>query len=120
MDAAIVDGTAHLNAMAATSWPPLGVQPERRRSGLLDGGTPYYDLYETADGKHVSVGALEPQFYAELVELLGLNDPAPDRDDPAALPGCATCSPRRSAAAPRPSGPRSSTRPTPASRRCCR
>jgi alpha-methylacyl-CoA racemase len=85
VDAAIVDGTAHLNAMAATQ-AALGVQPERRRSGLLDGGTPYYDLYETADGKHVSVGALEPQFYAELVERLGLTDQAPDRDDPAALP----------------------------------
>jgi alpha-methylacyl-CoA racemase len=85
VDAAIVDGTAHLNALAATQ-AALGVQPERRRSGLLDGGTPYYDLYETADGKHVSVGALEPQFYAELVERLGLTGQAPDRDDPAALP----------------------------------
>jgi alpha-methylacyl-CoA racemase len=85
VDAAIVDGTAHLNAMAATM-AALGVQPERRRSGLLDGGTPYYDLYETADGKHVSVGALEPQFYADLIERLGLTDRAPDRDDRAALP----------------------------------
>ena len=82
VDAAIVDGTAHLNAMGAT-FAALGVQPERRRSGLLDGGTPYYDLYETADGQHVSVGALEPQFYAELVRLLGLEGQAPDRDDPA-------------------------------------
>ncbi|MEJ7794589.1 MAG: CaiB/BaiF CoA-transferase family protein [Nocardioides sp.] len=82
VDAAIVDGTAHLNAMGAT-FAALGVQPERRRSGLLDGGTPYYDLYETADGKHVSVGALEPQFYAELIRLLGLEGQAPDRDDPA-------------------------------------
>jgi alpha-methylacyl-CoA racemase len=82
VDAAIVDGTAHLNAMGAT-FAALGVQPGRRRSGLLDGGTPYYDLYETADGKHVTVGALEPQFYAELIRLLGLEDVAPDRDDPA-------------------------------------
>ncbi len=82
VDAAIVDGTAHLNAMGAT-FAALGVQPERRRSGLLDGGTPYYDLYETADGKHVTVGALEPQFYAELIRLLDLEDVAPDRDDPA-------------------------------------
>jgi alpha-methylacyl-CoA racemase len=84
VDAAIVDGTAHLNALAATL-AALGVQPERRRSGLLDGGTPYYDLYETADGGHVSVGALEPQFYDDLVERLGLSDRVPDRDDPAAL-----------------------------------
>ncbi len=82
VDAAIVDGAAHLNAMGAT-FAALGVQPERRRSGLLDGGTPYYDLYETADGRHVTVGALEPQFYAELIRLLGLEDIAPDRDDPA-------------------------------------
>ncbi len=82
VDAAIVDGTAHLTAMGATL-AALGVQPERRRSGLLDGGTPYYDLYETADGKHMSVGALEPQFYAELIRLLGLEGQAPDRDDPA-------------------------------------
>ena len=68
--------------MGAT-FAALGVQPERRRSGLLDGGTPYYDLYETADGKHVTVGALEPQFYAELIRLLDLEDVAPDRDDPA-------------------------------------
>ena len=83
VDAAIVDGTAHLNAMAAT-FAALGVQPERRRSGLLDGGTPYYDVYETADGRHMSVGALEPQFYAELLRLLELD--LPDRDDPANLP----------------------------------
>ncbi|MGZ5404799.1 MAG: CaiB/BaiF CoA transferase family protein [Nocardioides sp.] len=82
VDAAIVDGTAHLTAMGAT-FAALGVQPERRRSGLLDGGTPYYDLYETSDGKHLSVGALEPQFYAELIRLLGLEGQAPDRDDPA-------------------------------------
>jgi alpha-methylacyl-CoA racemase len=42
---------------------------------------PYYDLYETADGKHMSVGALEPQFYAEFVRLLGIEDTAPDRYD---------------------------------------
>jgi alpha-methylacyl-CoA racemase len=82
VDAAIVDGVASLNAMA-TTFAGLGLQPETRASGLLDGGTPYYDLYETADGRHVSVGALEPQFYAELLRRLGLEDTAPDRDDPA-------------------------------------
>jgi crotonobetainyl-CoA:carnitine CoA-transferase CaiB-like acyl-CoA transferase len=44
-------------------------------------GTPWYDLYETADGEHVSVGALEPQFWAALVERIGVD--LPDRDDPA-------------------------------------
>ncbi|MBC2931947.1 CaiB/BaiF CoA-transferase family protein [Nocardioides sp. zg-1228] len=80
VDAAIVDGTAHLNAMAST-FAAIGLATGTRRSGLLDGGTPWYDLYETADGRHVSVGALEPQFWAALVERIGVD--LPDRDDPA-------------------------------------
>ncbi len=83
VDAAIVDGTAHLNAMA-TTLHAVGVASDRRVSGLLDGGTPYYDIYETADARHVSVGSLEPQFYAELVRLLEID--LPDRNDPANLP----------------------------------
>ncbi|MGN6252423.1 MAG: CaiB/BaiF CoA transferase family protein [Marmoricola sp.] len=85
VDAAIVDGTAHLNAMGA-AFLASGLQGEGRMSGLLDGGTPYYDLYETSDGRHVSVGALEPQFYAELVARLGIAEQAPDRYDPANFP----------------------------------
>ena len=80
VDAAIVDGAAHLNLM----WAAIlagGFGQEKRRSNLLDGGIPYYDLYETADGKHMSVGSLEPQFYAALLERLGLTDRAPDRSD---------------------------------------
>ena len=50
---------------------------EERVSNLLDGGTPFYDIYETADGEHMSVGALEPQFFAAFVELLGIQDTAP-------------------------------------------
>ncbi len=84
VDAAIVDGTAHLSAMFA-SMLAGGTAHERRASGLLDGAAPYYDLYETADGRHMSVGPLEPQFYAVLVERLGLED-APDRDDLAQWP----------------------------------
>ena len=80
VDAAIVDGTAHLNAIAST-FAAVGLDTGRRASGMLDGGTPWYDLYETADGKHVSVGALEPQFWAALVERIGVE--LPDRDDPA-------------------------------------
>lgn len=78
VDAAIVDGTAHLNAMSAT-FAALGMPQDRRASGLLDGGTPYYDIYETADGRHMSVGSLEPQFYDELVRLLDVE--LPDRND---------------------------------------
>jgi alpha-methylacyl-CoA racemase len=83
VDAAIVDGTAHLNAMGA-AFLVSGLQGDGRLSGLLDGGTPYYDIYETADGKHMSVGALEPQFYDELIRLLGVE--APDRYDPKNYP----------------------------------
>src|SRR5690606_25791155 len=77
--AAIVDGTAHLNAMAA-SMLGMGVAGGRG-SGLLDGGAPYYAIYETSDGQHMSVGSLEPQFYDELVRILELD--LPDRNDPA-------------------------------------
>jgi alpha-methylacyl-CoA racemase len=81
VDAAIVDGTAHLSAMFA-SMLASGFAQERRAAGLLDGGAPFYDVYETADGRHMAVGALEPQFYAVLLERLELID-APDRNDPA-------------------------------------
>ena len=85
MDAAIVDGTAHLNSMA-TGLLAGGLLREERAANLLDGGAPYYDLYETADGKHLAVGALEPQFYDALVAGLGIADSAPDRNDPANHP----------------------------------
>lgn len=75
VDAAVVDGTAHLSAMihgmlAAGAWQ------DRRGANLLDGGCPYYGTYGTADGKHMAVGALEPRFYAEFLRLLGLDDQA--------------------------------------------
>ena len=79
VDAAIVDGTAHLNAMSA-GMLSSGSLREERGTNLLDGGMPFYDLYETSDGRHMSVGPLEPQFYAVFVGLLGIED-APDRYD---------------------------------------
>ena len=82
VDAAIVDGTAHLNSMAAGLLAG-GLLREERAANLLDGGAPFYDLYETADGRHLAVGALEPQFYDELLAGLGLHGSVPDRDDPA-------------------------------------
>jgi alpha-methylacyl-CoA racemase len=82
IDAAIVDGTANLNAMTSAFLAGGGMK-EQRASNLLDGGVPYYDIYETADGEHMSVGSLEPQFYDQLVDLLGIKDTAPDRYDPA-------------------------------------
>jgi alpha-methylacyl-CoA racemase len=85
VDAAIVDGVAHLNAMGS-SFLASGLATERRAANLLDGGVPFYDLYETADGGHLAIGALEPRFYDALVEGLGIRDRAPDRDDPANHP----------------------------------
>ncbi len=85
VDAAIVDGTAHLNAMA-TGFLASGLYREQRAANLLDGGAPFYDVYETADGRHLAVGSLEPKFYDDLVRLLGIADTAPDRNDPANHP----------------------------------
>jgi alpha-methylacyl-CoA racemase len=76
VDAAIVDGTAHLNAMTNAFLASGGFQ-EKRGANLLDGGVPFYDVYETSDGRHMSVGALEPQFYATLISMLGLDGTAP-------------------------------------------
>ncbi len=80
IDAAIVDGTANLNAMTAAFLAGGNFQ-EKRASNLLDGGAPYYDIYETSDGKHMSVGALEPQFYEIFLDLLDIRATAPDRYD---------------------------------------
>jgi len=79
VDAAIVDGTAHLNAMGAGMLAGGNLR-EERAANMLDGGMPFYDVYETSDGRHMSVGALEPQFYEEFVRVLGLGA-APDRHD---------------------------------------
>ncbi len=78
VDAAITDGTAHLLAM------PLAMQAggawsSRRGTNLLDSGAPFYDVYETSDGRWMSVGGLEPQFYAAMEQLLG--EELPDRND---------------------------------------
>jgi alpha-methylacyl-CoA racemase len=80
VDAAIVDGTAHLNTMTAAILA-AGTFKEERAANLLDGGVPFYDLYETSDGKHMSVGALEPQFFDAFVTLLGIKDVAPGQAD---------------------------------------
>jgi alpha-methylacyl-CoA racemase len=84
VDAAIVDGTAHLNAMGAV-FHATGLHGDQRVSGLLDGGMPYYDVYVTSDGRHLSVAPLEGRFYGEFLDLLGLAGEVPDRNDFAAL-----------------------------------
>ena len=82
VDAAIVDGVTHLGTMIH-SMLAAGAWQDRPGVNLLDGGAPFYAVYRTADGGHMAVGALEPQFYAEFAALLGLGDAAPDRSDPA-------------------------------------
>jgi alpha-methylacyl-CoA racemase len=80
VDAAIVDGTTHL-ATAVYGLLGGGFWSEQRATNLLDGGTPFYDVYETSDGRHVAVGPLEPQFYAEFTRLLGADETWPERTD---------------------------------------
>ncbi|MFD5032212.1 CaiB/BaiF CoA transferase family protein [Streptomyces sp. NPDC058405] len=80
VDAAIVDGTAHLTTMIHAMMGAGGWQ-DRRGANLLDGGSPFYGSYETADGEYMAVGALEQRFYNEFIELLGIADDVPARKD---------------------------------------
>jgi alpha-methylacyl-CoA racemase len=72
VDTAMVDGAALLMAMVC-SLRATGKWTDEVGGNLLDGGAPFYDTYETADGEYVAVGAIEPRFYAELVRGLGLD-----------------------------------------------
>ena len=87
VDCAICDGAASLMAMfselsAQNRWS------EQRASNLLDGGAPYYRAYACADGRHIALGPLEPQFYALFRKLVGLEGDSDfdRRDDPALRP----------------------------------
>jgi alpha-methylacyl-CoA racemase len=86
VDAAMVDGTAMLSQMVM-SLRGIGVWRDERRSNLLDGAAPFYDTYRCADGGFVAVGALEPQFYAALLDGLGVGaEEFGDQHDPAGWP----------------------------------
>ena len=74
VDAAMVDGSSVLVQMM-WAFREMGMWTDERGTNMLDGGAPYYDTYECADGRYVSVGAIEPQFYAAMLGGLGL-DPA--------------------------------------------
>ncbi|MBA3282276.1 MAG: CoA transferase [Acidimicrobiia bacterium] len=71
VDAAMVDGAASLMTMT-WSFRAMGMWEDERGTNMLDTGAHFYDTYETADGKFVSIGSIEPQFYAELLRLTGL------------------------------------------------
>ncbi|KAJ8338778.1 hypothetical protein SKAU_G00355640 [Synaphobranchus kaupii] len=77
IDASMVEGAAYVGSFVWKS-RAIGLWNRPRGENILDGGAPYYGTYRTSDGKHVAVGAIEPQFYDQLVQGLGL--------DPATLP----------------------------------
>ncbi len=72
VDAAMVDGIAQQFA-SIMGFRAMGIWEDRREANFLDGGAPFYDCYETADGRFVSVGAIEPPFYAQLLALVGFD-----------------------------------------------
>lgn len=76
VDAAMVDGSASLMGVFH-GLDAMGAWSDRRGTNVLDGGAPFYGVYETSDGEWVSVGAFEPKFYAELLRALGLEDVDP-------------------------------------------
>jgi len=71
VDAAMVDGVMSI-AGPFYSMHALGMHTDARGSNFFDGGAPFYNVYETRDGKYVSVAAIEPHFYAQLLDKLGL------------------------------------------------
>ncbi len=75
IDCAMSDGAASLMAMFY-GFKGAGAWRETRRSNLLDGGAHFYDTYQCADGRWISIGSIEPQFYALLLEKTGIADPA--------------------------------------------
>ncbi|SRX94040.1 putative alpha-methylacyl-CoA racemase Mcr (2-methylacyl-CoA racemase) (2-arylpropionyl-CoA epimerase) [Mycobacterium tuberculosis H37Rv] [Mycobacterium shimoidei] len=86
VDAAMIDGSSMLVQMM-WAMRGMGMWTDERGTNMLDGGAPYYDTYECADGRYVAVGAIEPQFYAAMLAGLGL-DPAdlPAQNDRARWP----------------------------------
>ena len=118
VDAAMVDGAAHLFSMVHGLLGAGGWRDERE-ANLLDGGAPFYAVYECADGRFVAVGALEPPFWAELVAGLGVEVEG-EQYDPDTWPAQRRRSRRPSARARATSGRRTSRPPTRASPRCCR
>ncbi|MEH3156180.1 MAG: CaiB/BaiF CoA-transferase family protein [Gordonia paraffinivorans] len=86
VDAAMVDGASVLGQMM-WAFRGTGLWQDRRGVNLLDTGAPYYEVYETSDGRYMAVGAIEPQFYAQLIQGLGLADAdLPDQNDLARWP----------------------------------
>ena len=86
VDAAMVDGATHLMS-AFQAYRQQGTWQDARTSNIVDGGAHYYGCYETSDAKYIAVGAMEPQFYANLLAVMGLaGQSLPAQDDKAAWP----------------------------------
>jgi alpha-methylacyl-CoA racemase len=75
VDAAMTDGSAALMGIIY-GLKASGIWTNEKGTNLLDGGAHFYDTYECSDGKYVSIGSIEPQFYALLLEKTGIDDPA--------------------------------------------
>lgn len=73
VDCSMVEGSATLMTMIY-SLRKQGAWFDRREANIIDGGAPYYDTYETLDGRYVAIGAVEPQFFTTLLRLTGLTD----------------------------------------------
>lgn len=74
VDTAMIDGCASLLNIFY-SWWSAGTWHDQRERNPLDGAAHFYDTYETADGKHIALGAIEPQFYNKFLKLVGIDDP---------------------------------------------
>jgi len=86
VDAAMIDGVANLMS-AFQAFRQQGTWTANRGENIVDGGAPFYGTYETADGRYVAVGAIEPQFYAALLGVLELDATAlPAQNDRSAWP----------------------------------
>jgi alpha-methylacyl-CoA racemase len=118
VDAAMVDGVSVLTQMMWTM-KPTGTLRDERESFLLDGGAPCYRCYQTADGKYVAVGAIEPQFLPNYWPDWGCRSTrCPTNSTSGHIRGCATSSPRDSLKRPATSGQRFSPAPMRVSPRC--
>ncbi len=73
VDAGMVDGALSLMT-SIYGMKAAGIQSDRRAENILDSGSHFYNVYETSDGKYVSIGSIEKKFYEELIETLGLQD----------------------------------------------
>lgn len=83
IDASMVEGTAYIGSwlMKSKELPMIACDADRRGENMLDSGAHFYDTYQTKDGKFMSVGAIESQFYEALAKIMGIEDVQNQFDD---------------------------------------